>query len=303
MTLPRGPAVPTKAFWRRLTPSGDVQAERVLVIEGGGMRGAYANGVLTAFEKAGYHPWDAVVGTSAGGAMAAWYSAGQAEYAEGTWRYAQDPRILNYRRWVTRKGPLLDHDALFRIVYEREHPLDVRAVQEAPWPVLVTVVDVATGICQYVDLRDGDVIDWLRATGRLPFGSNGPVTIGGRRWLDGGVIDPVPVRYAVEALGAKHVTLLLNNPDRPRRPDPRWVLELAGRRYPALRDGIVHHQGIKSVSYGYADDPPDGARIDVVRPTQPTGLRRMSRDLEKIQAAIRQGHKDGRGYLQRQAPN
>lgn len=283
-------------------PFRDVQAERVLVIEGGGMKGAYANGVLTAFEQHGYRPWDAVLGTSAGGAMAAWYSAGQAEYAEGTWKYAQDPRFLSYRRWFTGRGPLLDHEALFDIVYRKEHPLDVEAVRSAPWPVLVTVVDVDTGICRYVDLREKDVIAWLKATGRLPFGSNGPVAIDGQKWIDGGVIDPVPVRYAVEGLQADHVTLLLNNADAPRRADPRWMLELAGRRYPALREGIVHHQGIKSVSYGFAEEPPDGARVDIIRPAAKTGLSRMSRDLQKIRAAIEQGHRDGAEYVSTQAP-
>ncbi len=270
---------------------------QVLVVEGGGMKAAYANGVLSGFEEAGYRPFDAVVGTSAGGALAAWYSAGQAAYAEGTWKYAADPRILNYRRFLTRQGPLLDHEALLDIVYQEEHPLDVEAVKRAEWPVQVSVVDITTGACEYPDIRQGDVIAWLKATGRLPFASGPPVTIDGRTFLDGGVLDPVPVRYAVERLGADHVTLISNNPPGPKRKDPKPMLMLASRRYPHLKDGIHEHHAIKEASMAYAENPPSGVQIDVLRPGAPTGLGRLTRDLDLIQDGIALGREHAAEYL------
>lgn len=261
------------------------------------MKAAYANGVLSAFEEAGHAPWDAVVGTSAGGALAAWYSAGQAAYAEGTWAYARDPRILSYRRAVTGQGPLLDHEALLEIVYRREMPLDLNRLGRARWPVVVTAVDTRTGDIRYVDIRDADAIAWLKATGRMPFASGPPVPIDGRTYMDGGAVDPVPVRYAVERLGATHVTLVLNKPPGPKRADPRLLTGLAGRRYPALRDGIVRHQEVKAASVAYALDPPEGVRVDVVAPSRATRLHRLSRDLDAINEAIRIGRLDGSQYL------
>lgn len=261
------------------------------------MKAAYANGVLSAFEEAGYRPWDLVVGTSAGGALAAWYSAGQARFAEGTWKYAGDPRFLNLRRALLRQGPYLDHEALLDIVYREEHPLDVAALRKAPWEVLVTVVDVETAECRYVDIREGDPIPWLKATGRLPFASNGPVEVDGHHYLDGGVVDPVPIQHTVEALGATDVTLILNNPPGPKRPDPRLVLELAARRYPALRQGIYDHQDIKQASYAYAAAPPEGVRVRVIRPDGPLGLGRFSRDMDRIHAALERGRRDGLAFL------
>ena len=77
--------------------------KRALVVEGGGMKAAYANGVLSAFEELGHTAWDAIYGTSAGGALAAWFAAGQARHAEKTWEYAADRRILSYRRFLRRK--------------------------------------------------------------------------------------------------------------------------------------------------------------------------------------------------------
>lgn len=265
------------------------------------MKAAYANGVLSAFEETGYAPWHAVVGTSAGGALAAWYSAGQAAYAEGTWAYARDARILSYRRAAMGRGPLLDHEALLDIVYTQEMPLNLARLRRAKWPVIVTAAEVETGAIRYVDVRNDDAIAWLKATGRLPFAAGPPVRIDGRDHIDGGTIDPIPVRYAVEELGATQVTLLLNKQAGKKRPDPRLVVGLAGRRYPALRDGIVRHSEIKSEAMEYAQAPPKGVRVNIIRPSLPTKLHRLSRDLAAINDAIRLGRNDGAQFVQNAA--
>ncbi len=260
------------------------------------MKAAYANGVLTAFEQAGHRPFDAVYGTSAGGALAAWFTAGQAEYAEETWDYAADSRILSYRRAVLGRGPVLDHDALLEIVYETEHPIDQEAIRKAPWPVVVTAVEVQTGRTRYQDLRHGPIIPWLKATGRLPFGAGRPVRIGDHDLLDGGINDPLPVRRAVED-GATEVTVILNSPPGQLRKDNALLAQVTARRYPALRDGILRHHEVKQAAYTYAESPPDGVRIHLIRPTCPTGLHRLSRGLEDLRRAIGQGRRDGEAFL------
>lgn len=272
------------------------RAKRALVIEGGGMKAAYANGVLSAFEEAGHTTWDAVYGTSAGGAMAAWYTAGQARYAEETWAYAADPRILSYKRWARLGGPLLDHEALLEIVYLKEHPIDQDAIRRVKHPVIVTACDVHSGEVVYQDLRRGDIIPWLKATGRLPFASGPPVTIGGRAYLDGGILDPIPVKRAV-ADGFKDITLVLNKPAGRRRKDNAVIAGIAARRYPRLRDGILRHQAIKGEALDFAGSPPQGVTVRIVRPSKPTGVGRLSRDLGLIRAAIELGRADGHAHL------
>lgn len=259
------------------------------------MKGAYANGVLTAFEEAGHHPWKAVYGTSAGGAMAAWYSAGQAKFAEQTWAFARDPTILSYRRFFTGRGPLLDHELLLDRVYVADLPFDVAALRRAKWPVIVTASDVQTGKAHYEDIRDGPVLEWLKATGRLPFASGDPVTIDGRSYLDGGITDPIPVRKAVED-GHTDITLVLNESGIVRK-DAAVLAKMTARRYPALRDGILRHAEIKAEAVAYAEKPPQGVTVRIIRPETPTGLHRLSRDLKVIQSGLKQGHADGQQYL------
>ncbi len=259
------------------------------------MKAAYASGVLAAFEEHGYRPFDALYGTSAGGALAAWFAAGQARYAEGTWDYAADRRILSYRSFV-RRGVLLDHEALLDIVYLDEMPIDQEAIRAAGHPVVVTAVDAETAEPVYKDLRQGDVIPWLKATGRLPFASGDAVSIEGRRYLDGGIADPIPVRKAV-ADGHTRLTVVLNTPPGPRRPDNAFIAGLTARRYPALRDGILRHAAVKQEALDWLESPPKGVEVRLVRPSRPTGLSRLTRDLGRIRAALAQGRADGVAHL------
>src|SRR5436853_616842 len=80
----------------------------------------------------------------------------------------------------------------------------------------------------YHDLRQGDIIAWLKATGRLPFASGPPVTIDGRTLLDGGILDPIPARKAV-ADGATELTIVLNKPPGPRVRDNAVIAGMAAR--------------------------------------------------------------------------
>ena len=261
------------------------------------MKACYASGVLSAFEEHGYRPFDAVYGTSAGGALAAWFSAGQARFALKTWDYAADRRILSYRRFA-RGGPLLDHEGLLDIVYVLERPIDQDAIRRCRHPVIVTAADVDRGEIVYHDLRDGEIIPWLKATGRLPLGSGDCVRIGERRLIDGGVVDPIPVRKAV-ADGATELTVLLNTAAGPRKPDPRFVTWFAARRYPALEQGMREHAAIKQAAIDYAKAPPKGVRAHLLRPWRPTGVGRLTRDLGKIRRVIETGRVDGRAHLAR----
>lgn len=262
------------------------------------MKAAFANGVLTAFEEAGHRAFDALYGTSAGGALAAWFTAGQAKYAEDTWAYAADRRVLDYARIMPGGRPMLDHEFLLDHIYRVEHPLNVAAVRKAPHPVIVTASNVDTGAPVYQDLRHVDAIAWLKATGRLPVGSGGPVHLDGARYLDGGLTDPIPVRKAV-ADGHTRVTLILNTPAGHVKRDHPIMAQYTARRYPHLREGILQHSERKESAMAYAAHPPADVRVDIIRPEASLGLHRLTRDLAQLRRGIAYGHEAGREHIAR----
>lgn len=261
------------------------------------MRGAFAAGVLVALERAGFAP-TAAYGTSAGGAMIAWFAAGQAVLGAKTFEYANDRTVLSYRRWLLGRGPLIDQERVFTHVYRDVLALDVERVRKAPYPVLVTVCDSQSAQTRYLDLRAMDVLAGVRATGALPGAVAGPVTIDGRGYLDGGITAPIPIARAIED-GHRDILCVLNRPAGPRKIDPKPFRAWLAMQYPALRAPIMARNDIHHDAVALAERPPPGVRVDVVRPAASLGVGRLTRDVAKLRAATAAGVRAGEAWLMR----
>jgi predicted patatin/cPLA2 family phospholipase len=196
-------------------PGARADGHRVaLVMEGGGMRGVVSCAMAAAVEELGLlDAFDLVVGTSAGALNAAALLSGTAggctaEYADGfTGRGFLNPARLLLGR------PPVDVDWTLRFASAR---LDAgRHARAAASPVRLHCVatDVDTGEPHdLTDLTDAASLRAaLLASSRLPWIGGAPVGFRGRRWLDGGLSEPIPLPTALAA-GATHALVLLTRP-------------------------------------------------------------------------------------------
>lgn len=265
------------------------------MIEGGANRSAYATGALCTLQARGFVP-DAAYGTSAGGALAAWYAAGQMERCAEVWRYAADRRIMSYRRALT-GGFVFDLHALYRVLYPGEFGIDLERMRKAPFPVNVTVTDADSGETAYRDIRHvAEPLAWIHAGAALPIAAEAPITLEGRRWLDGGTTDPIPIRKAIDD-GHDDIVAVLNRPAMERKPESAWVVRLFGRRFPNLAEHAREHHRYHNEAVRLCESPPAGVRIRLIRPARDTGLSRTTRDVEALRRAIAQGRADAAKVL------
>ena len=198
---------------RGSTPGGRQDDHRVaLVIEGGGSRAAYSTGMIGVIHERGLADcFDAVYGSSAGALNGAWLLCGRAPEAMAGWTAPGVMRRVMDSRRVVRGRPVVDLDYLINELYTHLLPIDFAAVLANPVTLHPLGTDAADG--QSVDLaaliRDvGTLKDALRATSCLPVMAGPPIElVGGRRFLDGGVAAPVPIRTAL-ADGATHALVL-----------------------------------------------------------------------------------------------
>lgn len=263
-----------------------------LVIEGGAARACYASGVAESLQKAGLVP-DAIYGTSAGGAIGAWYAARQAHVGCATWEHTPDRALLSYRRALLGRGHVLDFRRLYGEMYPNFFKMDVAALRASPYPVHVTVTDADTAETLYPDLRAAeDPFLLLHATSAIPLVSESPVRWGERRVLDGGVTEPVPVAKAIED-GRKDILVISNRPRGLRRPESPIVVALMAREFPALRDAARTRHARYNEALRLAEDPPPGVRVRLVRPSADLGVSRLTRDLRLLRKAIDVGRRDG----------
>lgn len=264
-----------------------------LVVEGGASRAAYATGVLDALQAAGLRP-DAIYGTSAGAALAAWYAAGQAHLGARTWDRAGDRSLLSFRRLLWRTKPVVDFRKLYGDVYPTHFGMDVAALRRAPYPVLATLTDADSGETLHADLRTAeDPFAVLHASSALPLVSESPVRIGARRYVDGGLTDPIPLAAAL-ADGHRDVLLVANRPPGPRRAEPRAVVRLVAATLPALAEHAARHHEHHNAAMRLAERPPEGVRVRIVRPRGDLGVTRFTRDPALLRRAIDAGRADGR---------
>ncbi|GAB6903637.1 patatin-like phospholipase family protein [Kineosporia succinea] len=173
-------------------------AKPALVVQGGGMRGVYSIGALAELESEGLRDaFSVVVGSSAGAINGAYFLAGQANVGERI--YVDD---LSHKAFINpaRLWKVVDVDYLIDEVVKEHYPLDVVALKSAPAELLTVLTDAETGEAFVVSNREADDLhEVLRATAALPALYNKRIPLGGRRYIDGGIVAPVPVDQALEA--------------------------------------------------------------------------------------------------------
>ena len=166
-----------------------------LALGGGAARGFAHIGVIQVLEEAGVRP-DLVVGTSAGSLVAALYAAGRNATELAQLALTMDEGAIT--DWSFPGRGLIRGDALAR--YVREHT-GGRTIEQMRLPLGIVATDLDTG--EPILFQRGDTGMAVRASSAVPAVFQ-PVRIGSREYVDGGLVSPVPVRFARQ-MGAELV--------------------------------------------------------------------------------------------------
>lgn len=163
-----------------------------LVLGGGGARGFAHVGVLKLLDIQGLKP-DLIVGTSAGSVAGALYASGINGFDLQQMAFELERATIT--DWSMFGKGLIRGDALQAFVNQIVHnkPIEQLAI---PFACVATRVD--TG--QAVLFQRGNLGQAVRASSSVP-GIFQPTAIGGVEYVDGGLVSPVPIRYARQ-LGA-----------------------------------------------------------------------------------------------------
>lgn len=192
-TTPRpvSPAPPPPA-----TPDPPPRPPKIgLALGGGAARGFAHIGVIQVLEEAGIRP-ELVVGTSAGSLVAAMYAAGRSGAELARIALAMDESAIT--DWSFPGRGLIRGEALARYVREQTGG---KSIEQLPLPLGIVATDLDSG--EAVLFQRGDPGVAVRASSAVPAVFQ-PVKIGTREYVDGGLVSPVPVRFARQ-MGAELV--------------------------------------------------------------------------------------------------
>ena len=176
-----------------------------LALGGGAARGFAHVGVIAVLEEAGLTP-QLVVGTSAGSLVAALYASGKTSaQLQQTALNMEEVAITDWMLPIFGRG-MFRGEALARYVNEL---VANRSIENMAIPLGIVATDLGNG--QAVLFQRGDTGAAVRASSAVP-AVFVPVKIGVREYVDGGLVSPVPVRFARQMGAYLVIAVDISNP-------------------------------------------------------------------------------------------
>ncbi|MCY9873712.1 alpha/beta fold hydrolase [Vibrio barjaei] len=240
-----------------------------LVTEGGGQRGIFTAGVLDAFLRADFNPFDLLIGTSAGSLNLASYICGHQGHAyKVITETTRHPEFFKLTKYLL-SGNGMDLDFL---VDNAEVNIPLNWCKGSDLLKTKQVIAVATHAQKLTsECFDVTVDNWkdvLRASCAIPALHKNPVVFDDSRWLDGGVSAPIPVEGAYRR-GYKHIVVIRTMPidfD-----DHHPLLEAILKRAPTktmseLSAMLIKHEESYRKTQRFLESPPDDVNIYEISP-------------------------------------
>ncbi len=262
-----------------------------LVLEGGGLRGIYTAGVLDVFLEHGI-TFDGVIGVSQGAILASSFLSGQKgrgiRYCKD---YCGDKRMMSLGSLIT-TGNFINVKFSYDTLPNELDVYDYDAFSQNASEFYVVCTNVETGEPEYIRITDlRKEMDYLRASASLPFISR-LVEVNGRKYLDGGVSDSIPVEQ-FRKMGFDRIVVVQTRASEYRKEPSKmsrfgWMY----RQYPKFLTAMER----RSAGYNYTmeriQDMARKGEIFAIAPTKTIEIGRLEKDPEKIQAQYDLGYSD-----------
>ncbi len=278
-----------------------------LVLEGGAMRGLFTAGVLDVFLDENV-PVDGMVTVSAGALFGVNLPAKQrGRVLRYNLKYLNDKRYMGFYSLMT-TGNIVNRDFAFYELPFTLDPFDQATFAQSKINFWATLTNVETGEPEYIKINDVLAqMEVLRATSAMPIVSK-MVEIDGKRYLDGGIADSIPLQKAQE-FGYDKIIVVLTRPLEYRKtPSSTTLFNFIYRKFPKLCERWANRYAEYNQVVERVIDLEKQGKIFVIRPSQDLNISRLEKDPAKVQAMYDLGVQDGKktmaelkAYLQKSA--
>ena len=267
-----------------------VKMKKGLILEGGAMRGMFSAGVMDVLMENGIK-FDGAIGVSAGAAFGVNYKSGQiGRVLRYNTRFVRDKRYCGIRV-LLKTGNIYSTEFCYDEVPLKHDIFDFDAYESNPMEFYVVATDVETGEPVYhkYEGRKDHCFDWIRASASMPVVSE-IVEIEGRKMLDGGISDSIPVKY-FESIGyERNVAVLTQCKDFVKKKNALMpLIRLKYRKYPHLVKTMKNRHTVYNETLSYIEKRERDGKLFVIRPETELPVSRVEKDPEKLKAAYEMG--------------
>ncbi|HCM24911.1 MAG TPA: patatin family protein [Ruminococcaceae bacterium] len=270
-----------------------------LVLEGGGMRGAYTAGVLDEFMKHEIY-FPAVYAVSAGACCALSYLSGQYERNKNIfYNYVSDKRYVSVHN-LRKNGSLFGFDFIFGTLFYDLVPFDAHAFRSSKIHLMVGATDLKTGRAAYFGKEEMDEHFLpVQASSSLPFLSN-IIKINNRPYLDGGISAPIPYERSLLDGNGKNVVVLTRDRSFRKRSAPSYphsFINVRYREYPAFVRALLSQSDLYNGELDFISRQEQAGTMVVIRPSQPIDISRYEKNQETLMRLYQMGRQDTQAKL------
>lgn len=258
-----------------------------LVLEGGGMRGAFTSGVLEVLLSENIN-FKYVIGVSAGALTAMSYLSGQKRRNYDTFvDYATKAQYASVAN-LAKTGNMFNFDYILGDVVDTLLPFDFDKFFANDAELVIGATHCETGRPTFFrksQLKTKEpLLTALRASSSLPLISQ-TVEINGHDFLDGGIANPVPFEKSISDGNERNVVVLTRNADFEIKPQSQAMVTMFNARYPQypnlVRTLCMRHEIYRRQIARLTELEQEG-KVIIIRPIAPLKVGRYEKNREKL---------------------
>lgn len=261
-----------------------------LVLEGGGLRSLFSAGVIDVMME-NQITFDGIIGVSAGATFGSNYKSGQIGRAL---RYnialKDDPRYISWRSFF-KTGDLVGAEFSYHVMPTELDIFDYEAFRQNPMEFHIVCTDAETGepVYKQLDIMDYEGLEWVRASASMPIVSK-PVPLKGRKLLDGGIADSIPLKHFQE-LGYERNIVVLTQPKGffKKRTKLMPLFHLTMRKYPAIIKAMGRRHLMYNEQLRYLAEEEKKGNILLIYPEDSLPIGRTELNEEKMRKVYQMG--------------
>ncbi len=267
-----------------------------LLVEGGGMRGAFTAGVFTAFKDYNLE-FPYIIGISAGANITSDYLANQCERNERIYtQWITDKRFLNFSN-LLKEGTYFGMDFLYNELGYHLDPFDFDTFYQTNTCFKVGVTHCRTGKTFYMlpakARSKEETFLMLRASSSIPCISK-PVLIRGQYYLDGASVNGIPLDKSIEDGNTHHIFISTRNRGyrKAYSKSTHMLAQRTLRAYPELINGIAHRHIHYNRSLKQLEDLEKEGKAFIIAPPHPLVLDRFEKNVDKLKQLYEDGYNE-----------
>ena len=261
-----------------------------LVLEGGGLRALFTAGVTDVMMENQIR-FDGLIGVSAGATFGCNYKSGQVGRAlRYNITFKDDPRYMSWRSFL-KTGDLVGAEFSYHVLPNQLDIFDYEAYCQNPMEFHVVCTDAETGEAVYkrLDRMDDEGLDWIRASASMPIVSR-PVPLEGRKLLDGGIVNSIPLKHFQE-LGFERNIVVLTQPKGffKKRTKLMPLFRLTMRKYPAIIKAMSRRHLMYNEQLQYLAEEEQKGNVLLIYPEDALPIGRTEQNEEKMRKVYQMG--------------